>query len=190
MKLFYGTCEKCGNELIEGKAVITQSSKIFKGTNKYLVCDKCGAVSLYNESLNSMFNIDKYKNNEAILDELSELLQDLNMEIANKEEEVLDNYLEEDDILYNNDEVLEENEHQCSGSCSTCESCSGDCGHHEHEEEAFDHEKYIFAYNKQTEEVSLLAIADLSILGDVHQFDFFVLEPVTIKPVTTYEIIK
>jgi len=203
MKLF-GSCEKCEALLEEGKAILTQPSKLFKGTNRYLICNECGAVSLYNESLESIFNIDKFKNNENVINEISELLEKLNMEIIDTAEEIIES-IEEEDILYNNEEVPKEHElANCSGSCATCAGCSG---HEEEDHECecggecngdcsckdeydFEYDRYIFAHNKISGDVSLLAKEDISILGELNKYEFFVLEPVEVKPVTTYEIIK
>jgi hypothetical protein len=209
MKLF-GSCEKCEALLEEGKAILTQPSKLFKGTNRYLICNECGAVSLYNESLGSIFNIDKFKDNQNVINEISELLEKLNMEIIDTTEEIIES-IEEEDILYNNEEVPKEHElANCSGSCATCPGCSGhheehhececggecngecngNCSCKDEEECDFEYDRYIFAYNKASGDVSLLAKEDISILGDINKYDFFVLEPVKVKPVTTYEIIK
>lgn len=202
MKLF-GSCEKCEALLEEGKAILTQPSKLFKGTNRYLICNECGAVSLYNESLGSIFNIDKFKNNENVINEISELLEKLNMEIIDTAEEIIES-IEEEDILYNNEEILKEHElANCSGSCATCAGCSRheedrecECGEEYNDdcnckdEYDFEYNRYIFAHNKISGDVSLLAKEDISILGELNKYEFFVLEPVEVKPVTTYEIIK
>ena len=205
MRIF-GTCEKCKNELKEGVAILTQPSKLFKGTNKYLVCNECGAVSLYNESLGTIFNIDKHKDNESVLNELTELLEELNMEIVDSGDEHADDTVKEEDILYCKEELdnliedaLEEackcagSCEGCSGSCGECSGscggCSGSCECHK-EPEVFNHEDYVFVFDKVSEDVSLLAKKDISILGDINKYSFFALEPVLVKPVTTYEIIK
>ena len=196
----YGYCEKCNGQLIEGKAILTGSSKLFKGTNKYLVCNHCGAVGLYNESLETIFNIDRHKDNESVIAELTNLLQELDMEIVEQKEE----YINEDDILYSNEEAKETpKEHElsnCSGSCATCPGCSSFCDEDDDEgdyyeevpevEEVFNYEKYIFVHNKVSGDVSLLAKDDISILGDISKYDFFILDPVAVRPVTTYEIVK
>jgi hypothetical protein len=205
MNLFHGSdkvCEKCGARL-DNNCAVTPISKIFKGTNRYMICETCGYVSLYNESLDLVFNIDKYNNDTEIMNEISEYLDMIDMKIVEPELATENNEIteEDDDILLSTEEsrealnkLLEEISHSCSGDCSSCTNCSGNCDCHENKEATdyvdFNADNFILAFNPETKDIGLLQTDSLAELGDISKYRFYSLSEVEVRPVVTYEIIK
>lgn len=93
----YGICPNCFNKLTEGSAIQTGLSEIFKGNNSYLLCKNCQQVLLYNMNRDMIFDLDDYKEDEAVIAEINKLLSEI------------DSHYEVAD--------------QCSGDCSACQGC-------------------------------------------------------------------
>jgi hypothetical protein len=94
----YGFCPSCANQLTDGSVLKTGQSKIFKGNNVYIMCKNCQRVMMYNVSRDLMFDLDDYKDDAEVLQEVDKLLSEID-----------DNY-----------EVAV----PCSGNCSECSGCA------------------------------------------------------------------
>ena len=96
----YGLCPNCLNKLTDESALMTQPSSIFKGNNVYLMCKNCQQVLLYNMNRDLIFELDDYKEDEAVIAEINKLLSEV------------DNHYEVPSSA------------NCSGNCAACQGCA------------------------------------------------------------------
>ena len=73
----YGFCPSCANQLTDGSVLKTGQSKIFKGNNVYLMCKNCQRVMMYNVNRDLIFDLDEYKEDVEILQEIMDISEDL-----------------------------------------------------------------------------------------------------------------
>ena len=185
----FGFCPDCTNKLTDDSALITKSSNIFKGHNRYIMCKNCNQVLLYNEDRDMLFDLSDYQNDENVLKEINELLSEID----------------------NNYEVPIES--SCPGDCSKCESCQSEKeyqGYFSNKEKRCHHQQQQAPVEPQIEEDAAVISATLANgflavnkkdptqkkllieedLGTVQvdEWIFFELVPVIIEAVTTYKI--
>ena len=181
----FGMCPNCINKLTEDSALITGPSSIFKGNNVYMLCKNCQQVLLYNKDRDMIFDLDEYKEDEEIIEEINELLEKIN----------------------SNYEVAPQSGN-CTGNCSQCAGC-----HDEQEyrrssrirtpepmaeeptervqepeliNQVFDYG--FLAVNKADPSKKQLILEEELNSIKVDEWVFFELVPVKIKAITTYEI--
>lgn len=182
----YGYCPSCMNKLTDESVIITRPSEIFKGNSVYMICKNCQRVVLYNKDRDMMFDLDEYQDDEAVLEEISRLLESLNYEVSTQEQST------------------------CQSNCAACAGCSNDYKRPsrkperqtpvepEAEPELNMTDKDIhmalsdalLAVNKDDVSIKkIFLIDDLNDI-DINDWLFFSLEPVKIKPIISYEIKK
>jgi hypothetical protein len=180
-----GICPNCINQLTEDSALVTKPSSIFKGNNVYLMCKNCQQVLLYNRDRDMIFDLDEYKDEQDVLDEINQLLS----EIDNHYEVAL----------------------PCQQNCSQCEGCDSQFKRErakkapkaeEPEEKIHMQEMIPDEMIKQSLENHFLAISkidptqkkilteqDFSLIN-VNDWVFFELVPVEVEPVITYKVVR
>ena len=179
----FGICPNCVNKLTEDSALVTDPSSIFKGNNVYILCKNCQQVLLYNKDRNLIFDLDDFKDNEDVIEEINDLLS-----------KVSSNY-----------EVP-----ACSGNCEQCTGCHDEQEYTRSSRKKAAPAPIVEEKEPEQEEISEMINATLNYeFLAVNKFDptkkiiileenlnsikidewvFFELTPVTIKAVTTYEI--
>ena len=187
----FGICPNCINKLTEDSALITSPSTIFKGNNVYMLCKNCQQVLLYNKDRDMIFDLDEFKDDENVIEEINMLL------------EKIDSHYEVP---------------ACSGDCKQCTSCHDEQEYARSSrrkpaslkdkvapaptiEDVIEEEpKEISEMINATLDYGFLAVnkidpsKKLIILEEdlnsikVDEWVFFELTPVTIKAITTYEI--
>ena len=187
----FGMCPNCINRLTEDSALITSPSSIFKGNNVYMLCKNCQQVLLYNKDRDMIFDLDDFKDDENVIEEINMLL------------EKIDSHYEVS---------------ACSGDCKQCAGCHDEQEYARSsrrkaappKEKAAPEPMIEDVVEEEPEEISeminttldygFLAVnkvdpsKKLIILEEdlnsikVDEWVFFELTPVTIKAVTTYEI--
>lgn len=189
-----GICPNCINQLTEDSALITRPSSIFKGNNVYAMCKNCQQVLLYNRDREMLFDLDEYKDEQDILDEINMLLSEVD----------------------NHYEVAPPCQHdcsQCAGECDTQfkraskerrnkpsepepESTPVKPVEKPEEEVIADDiiidtlETHFLAVNKaDPSQKKLLTEQDFGLI-DVDNWVFFELKYVRVEPVITYKVIR
>ena len=185
--MVFGLCPNCFNKLTEDSSLVTEPSSIFKGNNVYMLCKNCQQVLLYNRDRDMIFDLDDFKDDEAVLEEINKLLEkiDSNYEVAPP----------------------------CSGNCSSCTSCQSEPEYQrrasrvrqaapveevepEPQEEPVEEiindvlDYGFLAVNKLDPSKKMIVLEDDLNSIKVDEWIFFELTPVTIKAVTTYEIVR
>ena len=184
-----GICPNCVNQLTEDSALVTKTSSIFKGNNVYVMCKNCQQVLLYNRDRNMLFDLDEYKDEQDVLDEINMLLSEID----------------------NHYEVSPPCQHDCS-------QCSGECDtqfkraskerrskpvdpvdpivEEPQEEIATDDviiealENHFLAVNKaDPSQKKLLTEQDFGLVN-VNDWIFFELTHVNVEPVVSFKIIR
>lgn len=172
-----GFCPNCTADLNEKSNVLfTKESSIFKGHNVYCMCKQCGYVMVYNLDRQLMFSLDRFKDDQDILDEIQMLLS----EATNEEIELSSLKIEED---------IQE-EHVCSGECHKCNGC-----YNEQEEVQTPPKEYVESFtvgdllmiNKATKMASFINQDDLDKIN-IDEWDFFEVNPVLIEKVVSFKI--
>jgi hypothetical protein len=187
----FGFCPDCTNKLTDDSALVTKSSSIFKGNNRYIMCKNCNQVLLYNGDRDMIFDLSEYQTDENVLKEINDLLSEID----------------------NNYEVPIES--SCSGDCSKCESCQSEKeyqGYFSNKEKRSHHQQqqqqtpvepqveedaavisatlangFLAVNKKDPTQKKLLIEEDLGTV-QVDEWIFFELVPVIIEAVTTYKI--
>lgn len=187
----FGICPNCINRLTEDSALITSPSSIFKGNNVYMLCKNCQQVLLYNKDRDMIFDLDDFKDDENVIEEINMLL------------EKIDSHYEVP---------------ACSGDCNQCAGCHDEQEYARSsrrktapprekaapepmiedvvEEEPEKMSEMInttldygfLAVNKIDPSKKLIILEEDLNSIKVDEWVFFELTPVTIKAVTTYEI--
>lgn len=177
----FGLCPNCMNKLTEETSIVTKPSGIFKGNNVYVLCMHCQQVLLYNKDRNMIFDLEEYKEDESVIEEINLLLEELD----------------------SNFEVVS----PCDGNCSQCKGheeqeyqgyfSNKEKRQHQNEERqesipaeaisaALDHS--FLAVNKEDPaKKKIILEQDLNSIK-IDEWMFFELVPVVIRAVTTYEI--
>ena len=189
--MVFGFCPDCVNKLTDDSALVTKTSSIFKGNNRYIMCKNCQQVLLYNDDRDMIFDLAEYQNDENVLKEINQLLSEID----------------------NNYEVPVES--SCTGDCSKCSSCSSETEYqgyfsnkdkrHRKQQQATVEEKdhtdeqdkfminvalangFLAVNKKDPSQKKLLVEEDLGLVK-VDEWIFFELVPVIIEAVTTYKI--
>ena len=180
--MVYGICPNCVNELNEFSALVTQDSKVFKGGNHYVMCKKCGQVLLYNTIRKTLFDLDKYKENKEVLEEIDAFLK-----------------LIDEELCLIDDKEQNVDEGNCEGNCDECHRCQPDPVFSNNrapvqQVEEPPHEDFsycILAINKVDPNKKLMIREDelkLLAVDDIKNWNFYELHPVNIKAVVTYEV--
>lgn len=171
-------CPNCSANLNEQENVIlTKESSIFKGHNVYCMCTKCGYVMVYNLDRQLIFSLDRFKDDEDIIEEIQRLLS----EATNQEFELLQQ-----------NEQKEEEPHECNGMCHSCNGC-----YNEQEIPKEEHPRNqivealaagdLLIIHKETRLASFVAQENLDKIN-IDEFDFFELTPVKVQKVVTYKV--
>lgn len=191
--MVFGLCPNCFNKLTEDSSLVTEPSSIFKGNNVYMLCKNCQQVLLYNKDRDMVFDLDDFKDDDAVLEEINMLLEKINSDY-----EVV--------APSNNCEG------NCEGNCAACTRCQPEPEYQRRTSRV----KQAAPVEEETEPVAELEPAmindvldygflavnkldpskkqivleeDLNLLK-VDEWIFFELTPVTIKAITTYEIVR
>jgi predicted nucleic-acid-binding Zn-ribbon protein len=163
-----GFCPNCNMNLADDENVIlTEESKIFKGHNAYCMCTHCGYVMVYNKERDLIFSLDRFKDDEDIVNEIYELLNDVTnngVDIVSKDSQ-------------------EEVQTGCSGNCATCSGCSG----YKPQVEESIKEGDLLAVNIKTGEMSIVHQQHLDLIN-VNDYEFFELNKVIVERVVSYKI--
>lgn len=184
-----GICPNCINQLTDESTLATKPSSIFKGNNIYLMCKNCQQVLLYNVDRNLIFDLDEYKEDENVIEEINRLLSEID----------------------NHYEVAPSCE-PCSHNCSTCSGCDTQYQRVSNKErKAPKQEEFVSPVEeeKQNSDVvkDILSISFLAVnkkdpaqkkilteqdfnLINVDEWLFFELKHVTVNPIVTYEIVR
>jgi hypothetical protein len=188
-----GICPNCVNQLTDDSALVTEPSSIFKGSNVYLMCKNCQQILLYNRDRNMVFDLDEYKDDEDVLEEINKLLSEVD----------------------NHYEVLAPcQSNACEHNCSTCEGCDTQYKRssnkerrtanphpvapvEELKEEIFNDdlikdalECNFLAVNKaDPSQKKILSEEDFKLIN-VQEWLFFELKYVTVNPIISYEIVR
>lgn len=179
----FGICPNCINKLTEDSALITGPSSIFKGNNIYMLCKNCQQVLLYNKDRDMIFDLDDFKDDENVIEEINMLL------------EKIDSHYEVP---------------ACSGDCKQCAGCHDDQEYTRSSRKKTEKAAPVPQIEEEPEEMLEMINATLDygflavnridpskkliILEEdlntikVDEWIFFELTPVTIKAITTYEI--
>lgn len=182
----FGMCPNCMNQLTEDSALVTKPSSIFKGNNVYLMCKNCQQVLLYNKDRDMIFDLNEYKDDDDVLDEINKLLSEV------------DNHYEVASSA------------NCTGNCSQCGGCDTQFKRASKERRAVSKpeepvkeevevtndmvkqalEQHFLAVNKiDPSQKKLLTEQEFSLI-DVNDWVFFELTPVEIEPVITYKVVR
>lgn len=182
-----GFCPNCTADLNEKNNVLfTKESSIFKGHNVYCMCKQCGYVMVYNLDRQLIFSLDRFKDDQDILNEIQMLLS----EATNEEVEVSSLKIEED--------VQED---VCSGECHKCNGCYNEqeiqmlLSEAANEEVQTPPEECIESFtvgdllmiNKTTKMASFISQDNLDKIN-IDEWDFFEVNPVLIEKVISFKI--
>lgn len=189
----FGMCPNCFNKLTEDSSVVTEPSSIFKGDNIYIMCKNCQQVLLYNKARDIIFDLDEYKEDKGVIEEINKLLSKI------------DNHYEVPS--------------SCTGNCDCCPDCAVEPDHSYqrktsrtkpvlHEESTIDIPaepnvtetkemitstlaKGLLAVNAKDPTVKLILVStsDLDDL-DLEEWVFFEMNPVEIKVKKVYDIVR
>ena len=204
----YGMCPSCYNKLTDGSASITKPSEVFRGNNVYMVCKNCQRIVLYNKDRDMIFDLDEFKEDKDVLEEINRLLEDLdpNLEVVDKSQE-----------------------QNCLGNCSACQGCNdyqgyfskkekasqvpqeepiqeesipveepeyeGHCNEYEDEPISEDDIQYalsnaLLAVNKKDVSIKKIFLVDDLDSINVNEWSFFELNPVKVKQKISYEVVR
>lgn len=195
----FGMCPNCFNKLTEDSSVVTEPSSIFKGDNIYIMCKNCQQVLLYNKARDIIFDLDEYKEDKGVVEEINKLLSKV------------DNHYEVPS--------------RCAGNCDCCPDCAAEPDHSYqrktsrtkpvlHEESNIDTPvepsvtekpsvtetkemitstlaKGLLAVNAKDPNVKLILVStsDLDDL-DLEEWVFFEMNPVEVKVKKVYDIVR
>lgn len=191
-----GVCPNCQKEL-NGNTFVTRESEIFKGHNVYVMCKDCGLIMMYNEAREALFSLDRFKEDEDVINEIKAYLSEL---VESKEEE-LEKIEEEPEperkvlLRAKEKEVVQEEQH-CNGNC---ENCKIECVAKEIEEfyeieedaeekEPVNLEGVLYMVHKKTDERRFISANDLHLIKDLDEWAFYEFQPVLVEPVISYKI--
>lgn len=198
-----GVCPTCQKELGDN-VFVTRESEIFKGHNVYVMCKGCGLIMMYNEAREALFSLDRFKEDEDVINEiktyLSELLETKEQELEKVEEPKPE---PERKVLLRAKEPVEEQ--NCNGNCA---SCTIDCTAKEIDElfdeippeeieeleetieeiEPVNLEGILYMVHKRTNERRFISADDLHLIKDLDEWMFYELQPVMVEPVVSYKI--
>ena len=179
----FGICPNCVNKLTEDSALMTKMSSIFKGNNHYLMCKNCQQVLLYNRDRDMIFDLDEYKEEQDILDEINALLSEID----------------------NHYEVSAPCQHDCSKCAGECETKFKRASKERKAKPVESQEKpvqdvevsvvdilegYFLAVNKQDPNQKKLLTENEFGLIDINEWIFFELKHVDVEPVVSFKIIR
>lgn len=189
----FGMCPNCFNKLTEDSSIVTEPSSIFKGDNIYIMCKNCQQVLLYNKARDIIFDLDEYKEDKGVVEEINKLLSKI------------DNHYEVPS--------------SCAGNCDSCSGCAVEPDHSyqrktsrtkpvPHEEPIIDTPaepsvtetkemitstlaKGLLAVNAKDPTVKLILVntSDLDDL-DLEEWVFFEMNPVEVKVKKVYDIVR
>lgn len=189
-----GVCPTCQKELGDN-VFITRESEIFKGHNVYVMCKGCGLIMMYNEAREALFSLDRFKEDEDVINEiktyLSELVETKEQELEKVEEPKPE---PERKVLLRAKEPVEEQ--RCDGNCA---SCTTDCEAKEinefyeiseeiEEKEPVDLEGVLYMVHRKTDERRFISADDLHLIKDLDEWMFYEFQPVLVEPVVSYKI--
>ncbi len=180
----FGICPNCVNNLTEDSALATKPSSIFKGNNIYVMCKNCQQVLLYNRDRDMIFDLDEYKDEQEVLDEINKLLSEI------------DNH-------YEVAPPCQQDCSQCAGGCDTqFKRASKERKQQPKEEPVVEEEVVADDLIKDTLENHFLAVSkadpsqkkllteqDFSLIN-VNDWIFFELKSVDVEPVVTYKVVR
>ena len=193
-----GVCPNCQKEL-DGNTFVTRESEIFKGHNVYIMCKDCGLIMMYNEAREALFSLDRFKEDEDVINEIKTYLSEL---VESKEEEL--EKIEEEPkpeperrvlLRAKEKEDVQEEQH-CNGNC---ENCQIECAAKEIEEfyekeedaeekEPVNLEGVLYMVHKKTDERRFISANDLHLIKDLDEWAFYEFQPVLVEPVISYKI--
>jgi RNase P subunit RPR2 len=191
-----GVCPTCQKELGDN-VFVTRESEIFKGHNVYVMCKGCGLIMMYNEAREALFSLDRFKEDEDVINEiktyLSELLETKEQELEKVEEPKPE---PERKVLLEAKEPEPVEEHNCDGNCA---SCTIDCEAKEitefyeipeeiEEKEPVNLEGVLYMVHRKTDERRFISADDLHLIKDLEEWMFYEFQPVLIEPVVSYKI--
>jgi RNase P subunit RPR2 len=191
-----GVCPTCQKELGDN-VFVTRESEIFKGHNVYVMCKGCGLIMMYNEAREALFSLDRFKEDEDVINEiktyLSELLETKEQELEKVEEPKPE---PERKVLLRAKEPEPVEEHNCDGNCA---SCTIDCEAKEitefyeipeeiEEKEPVNLEGVLYMVHRKTDERRFISADDLHLIKDLDEWMFYEFQPVLIEPVVSYKI--
>lgn len=193
-----GVCPNCQKEL-NGNTFVTRESEIFKGHNVYIMCKDCGLIMMYNEAREALFSLDRFKEDEDVINEIKAYLSEL---VESKEEEL--EKIEEEPkpeperrVLLRAKEKEDVQEEQCCNG--NCENCQIECAAKEIEEfyeieedaeekEPVNLEGVLYMVHKKTDERRFISANDLHLIKDLDEWAFYEFQPVLVEPVVSYKI--
>ena len=191
-----GFCPNCNSNINDSSNIIlTEESKIFKGHNVYVMCKGCGLIMMYNEAREALFSLDRFKEDEDVINEiktyLSELVETKEQELEKVEEPKPE---PERKVLLRAKEPVEEQ--RCDGNCA---SCTTDCEAKEinefyeipediEEKEPVDLEGVLYMVHRRTDERRFISADDLHLIKDLEEWMFYEFHPVMVEPVVSYKI--
>ena len=193
-----GVCPTCQKELGDN-VFVTRESEIFKGHNVYVMCKGCGLIMMYNEAREALFSLDRFKEDEDVINEiktyLSELLETKEQELEKVEEPKPE---PERKVLLKAKEPVETpvEEQNCNGNCA---SCTMDCVAKEidefyevpeeiEEKEPVNLEGVLYMVHRRTDERRFISADDLHLIKDLDEWMFYEFQPVLVEPVVSYKI--
>ena len=172
-----GYCPTCQNDLSKSENVmVTKESEIFKGHNVYVMCKGCGLVMVYNEKRNSLFSLDRFKDDEEVVKEIQRLLEEQTTE------EIKVQTIDE--------------ESNCCGDCTNCtKSCESKTieEYYKVDEKVKDKEPVdlngvLYMVHKRTDERRFISSEDLHLVDNIDDWLFYEFQQVMIEPVISYKI--
>lgn len=173
-------CPNCNANLNEqGNAILTKESAIFKGHNVYCMCTQCGYTMVYNLDRKLIFSLDRFKDDEDIIEEIQRLLS----EATNQTVELSHEAPPKEDV------------HECDGMCHRCNGCYDEQVKQEVKEEQQPRNQVmeclsagdLLIINKETKLASFIAQENLDKIN-IDDFDFFEITPVSVQRVVTYKV--
>lgn len=181
-------CPNCNVDLKNNDNVlVTKESSIFKGHNVYMMCKHCGYVVIYNKDRDLMFSLDRFKEDQEVLDEVQQLINEADgsndLEVV-KNEDVSQPLFEEEArpvIAPPEPEPIEEFMNSCSGDCSSCQGCN------EQQQKINIKQGDLLIIHKENGECAVIAQDDLQKIN-VDDFDFFELTPVIVERIVSYRV--
>ena len=193
-----GVCPNCQKEL-DGNTFVTRESEIFKGHNVYIMCKDCGLIMMYNEAREALFSLDRFKEDEDVINEIKTYLSEL---VESKEEEL--EKIEEEPkpeperrvLLRAKEKEVVQEEQRCNGNCENCEiECAAkeieefyEIEEDAEEKEPVNLEGVLYMVHKKTDERRFISANDLHLIKDLDEWAFYEFQPVLVEPVVSYKI--
>lgn len=185
----FGICPNCINQLTESSALMTKPSSIFKGNNVYLMCKNCQQVLLYNRDRDLIFDLDEYKDDDEILNEINTLLSEI-------------------DKHYEVSPPCE----ACQHDCSKCEGCDTQYKRSSNKERKSVHQEpepeknidnipdielivdalsnnFLIVNKADPSQKKILTQDDFKFIN-IDEWLFFELQHVIVNPIISYEIVR